>query len=308
MRRGPGYAAGPTNVQAFEPLNRKRLQNEKSETPLVADYHVHTPYCGHAQGKIVDYIETALAVGIAEIGFSDHLGRYYLAKNQRKRYWDWGMRERDIARYFSELLDLQEAYEDRITVRIGLEMDYIEGAEQIAEAICSHYPFDFLLGSIHCLPVLGWRHISEYVKADQRQVYEAYFDAVRSGVQSKLFQSLAHIDFIWRYVAWPEAPQDLMEEYISNAVSLAEKNNVCVEINANGFLWSQINDGRNYNLFDMTIEAVKKHNASVTIGSDAHTPNLVGKAFPQILAILKSKGIETFSVFEQKQGRRTRLG
>jgi histidinol phosphatase-like PHP family hydrolase len=91
-------------------------------------------------------------------------------------------------------------------------------------------------------------------------------------------------------------------------VSLAEKNNVCVEINANGFLWSQINDGRNYNLFDMTIEAVKKHNASVTIGSDAHTPNLVGKAFPQILAILKSKGIETFSVFEQKQGRRTRLG
>ncbi len=275
---------------------------------MIADYHVHTPYCGHAQGKTVDYINAAIAVGLSEIGFSDHLGRYYLTKHQRKRYWDWGMRERDIARYFSELLDLKEAFEDRITVRIGLEVDYIEGAEQLAEEIVSRYPFDFLLGSIHCLPVLGWRHVSQYVKVDQKQVYKAYFEAAAAAARSNLFQSLAHIDFIWRYVPWPDAPRPMMEEYISSTVQLAAKNHTCIEVNANGFLWAQINDDWKYNLFDMTLDAVKKHNATVTIGSDAHTPELVAKSFPQIIDNLKSKGIETVSVFEQRQGRQVKLG
>ncbi len=28
---------------------------------MLADYHVHTPYCGHAKGKIIEYIEAAIA-------------------------------------------------------------------------------------------------------------------------------------------------------------------------------------------------------------------------------------------------------
>ena len=275
---------------------------------MIADYHVHTPYCGHAQGKTIDYIETAIKLGIAEIGFSDHLGRYYLAKNQKKRYWDWGMRERDIARYFSELLDLKETFEDRITVRIGMEIDYIEGAEQIAEEITSRYPFDYLLGSIHCLPVLGWRHLSQYVKVDPKYVYEAYFDAVKSALRSHLFQSLAHIDFLWRYVPWPDAQMVRLEEYISESVALAAEQGTCIEINANGFLWSQMEDFKGYDLFDILLELIKKHKACFTIGSDAHTPELVGKAFPQIISLLKSKGFEDFSVFEQKQIKQVKLG
>jgi HisJ family histidinol phosphate phosphatase len=54
------------------------------------DYHVHTPYCGHAHGKIIHYIDSAIENGIQEIGFADHLGRYYLTPAQKRRYWDWG--------------------------------------------------------------------------------------------------------------------------------------------------------------------------------------------------------------------------
>jgi histidinol-phosphatase (PHP family) len=275
---------------------------------LIADYHVHTPYCGHAQGKTVNYIGAAITLGLAEIGFSDHLGRYYLAKNQRKRYWDWGMRERDIARYFSELLDLKETFADRITVRIGLEIDYIEGAEQLVEEIVSRYPFDFLLGSIHCLPVIGWHHVSQYVNVAPTAVYEAYFDAAKSAIRSGLFQSLAHLDFLWRYVPWPDAPQSLMEEYIYGTVALAAKHGSCIEVNSNGFLWSHMDNFKKYDLFDIMLGVIKKHKACITIGSDAHRPELVGKAFPQIIPLLKAKGIEGFSVFDQKQRRQVKFG
>jgi histidinol-phosphatase (PHP family) len=275
---------------------------------LIVDYHVHTPYCGHAQGKTIDYIESALAAGIDELGFSDHLGRYYLGKVQKKRYWDWGMRERDIARYFSELLDLREAYEDRITIRIGLEIDYIEGAEHLLEQIVSHYPFDFLLGSIHCLPSLGWRHISEYVKVNPTHAYAAYFEAIESAIESGMFQSIAHLDFIWRYVEWKDAPEEIMRQYISDSVKASAKNGTNIEVNANGFLWSQINDYRLFDPFDILIESIRKHRAGITLGSDAHTPGLVGKAFPQIIDLLKKKGIDSVSLFDQKQVKKAKLG
>jgi histidinol-phosphatase (PHP family) len=275
---------------------------------LIVDYHVHTPYCGHARGKTIDYIESAIRAGISEIGFSDHLGRYYLGTAQKKRYWDWGMQERDIARYFSEILDLREAYDGRITIRIGLEVDYIEGAEHLLEEIVSHYPFDFLLGSIHCLPAFGWRHISEYVKVNPLQVYAAYFEAAESAIRSGMFQSLAHIDFIWRYVAWPDAPREILVEHISEAVKLSAASATDIEVNANGFLWSQINDALKYDLFNLLLDLVKTHKAGITIGSDAHTPDLVGKAFPQIISLLKKKGIDTISLFDQKQRKKARLG
>ena len=172
---------------------------------MFADYHVHTPYCGHAKGKIIDYVHSAIAAGIEEIGFSDHLGRYYLTKQQKARYWDWGMDERNVARYVAELLDMREVFRDRIAIRIGLEVDYVEGVEDLIGPIVGRYPFDFMLGSVHCLPQLGWRHLSSYAKAaDTAVIYKEYFRVARAALRSGAFNALAHPDFIWRYVDWPK--------------------------------------------------------------------------------------------------------
>ena len=37
-----------------------------------ADYHMHTPLCGHALGEPFEYADQALKLGLTEIGFSDH--------------------------------------------------------------------------------------------------------------------------------------------------------------------------------------------------------------------------------------------
>ena len=36
------------------------------------DYQVHTSLCGHATGKMEEYVERAIELGLAEIGFSGH--------------------------------------------------------------------------------------------------------------------------------------------------------------------------------------------------------------------------------------------
>ena len=41
---------------------------------------------------------------------------------------------------------------DRIAVKIGLEIDYIEGAEDLLAPFFDNFTLDFCLCSIHCIP------------------------------------------------------------------------------------------------------------------------------------------------------------
>ena len=264
---------------------------------MIVDYHVHTPYCGHAHGQIIQYIQTAILKGISEIGFSDHLGRYYLSKIQKRRYWDWGMGERDLARYFKELSDLKEVFSNQIKIKIGLEIDYVEGAEEILMRIIDKYPLDFCIGSIHCLPRFSWEHLSEIKESDTGLIYADYFRLVRAALKCKIFNSIAHIDFIWRYIKWPPQGKEMVFNEIADTIKTAAEYNTCVEINANGYVWAKANQMHPNDPFDFFLEQIKLLNANITIGSDAHEPFLVGKAFPAIIALLKDKGINTVSCF-----------
>jgi histidinol-phosphatase (PHP family) len=257
---------------------------------------------------MVEYVEAAILAGITEMGFSDHLGRYYLGKAQRKRYWDWGMPERDLARYFNEVMDIKALFADRIVIRFGLEVDYIEGAEHLVENIVSHYPFDYLLGSIHCIPALGWEHLSQYSKSDPEKTYKMYFSAARSAIQSGLFQSLAHIDFLWRYSIWPQSRPLELADYINDVVSTSKNSTTDLEINANGFIWSRAHYVKEFDPFDLFLESICSHKARITMGSDAHAPQMVAKHFPEIVTLLKSKDINQVSLFERKNRKLADLG
>jgi histidinol-phosphatase (PHP family) len=276
---------------------------------MLADYHVHTPYCGHARGKIIEYVRAAAALGLSEIGFADHLGRYYLTPTQRRRYWDWGMDEPTVARYVAELLELREMFRREIRIRIGLEVDYVEGAEDLLEPIVARFPFDFLLCSVHCIPQFGWKHLASYAKSCETSlIYKEYFRLARAALRSGLFHSLAHPDFIWRYVGWPRFDAAMPLREIAETVAVAGETGRCIEINANGWLWSRANEAEGRDPFETLIEQCGKLEVPVSIGSDAHEPAMVGKLFPELVAMLKKKGITTFTCFSEGKMRKEDLG
>jgi len=264
---------------------------------LIADYHVHTPYCGHAHGAILEYIRSAITLGLKEIGFADHLGRYYLTKTQKRRYWDWGMDERGVSKYVAELLDLRDMLADQITIRIGLEVDYVEGAEELVEPILKQFPLDFCLCSVHCLPRFSWKHIANYKEQNVIQLYQEYFSVVRAAMHCGLFHSLAHLDFIWRYLAWPENDGAAIFDEIAATVKTASEMGCRMEINANGYLWSQNKIVDSKDPFDVFIRTLSQRNVPITLGSDAHEPKMVGKAFPKIIDYLHRRGVTTFTRF-----------
>jgi histidinol-phosphatase (PHP family) len=275
---------------------------------LRADYHVHTPYCGHAHGKIVQYIESAIAAGIDEIGFADHLGRYYLTQTQRRRYWDWGMNERDITRYFTELSELKEIYENQIKIRIGLEVDYIEGAEDMLVPLLEACPFDFSLGSIHCLPKFGWKHLADYKEEDTIRFYNEYFRTIRLAIESKLFSSIAHTDFIWRHIKWPSNLLiEILYKELEKVIETAFQNGGILEVNANGYIWSKMHNVNGYDPYDYFLELIGTNGVGITLGSDAHEPGLVGKSFSELISVLKEKSITMVSCFSEGKEKKLEL-
>ena len=276
---------------------------------MLADYHVHTPYCGHAKGTILEYIQTGISLGLHEIGFADHLGRYYLTPTQRRRYWDWGMDEHDLSRYVAELLELREIYEDRIRIKIGLEVDYIEGTEDLLESIIGRYPFDYLLCSVHCLPTVGWKHLADYSKTvDTTFVFQEYFRVARAALRSGVFNALAHPDFIWRYVEWPHRAAAMPFDEIAGLVKAAAEVKGIIEINSNGYLWSRDHVLEEGDPFETLVDQCRRFQVPVSLGSDAHEPMMVGKLFPEVIGVLQQKGIRSFACFSEGKSRREMLG
>lgn len=249
----------------------------KRGTPENSDYHVHTTYCGHARGTIDEYVESAIACGLSEICFTDHLGRYYLSDSERERYYDWGMSEYDISSYISDVTGAQRRYKDKISIKIGMEVDFIEGAENMVRNIIDVYPLDFVLGSIHCIPSLGLKHLHNYSGEDEEALLSEYFSTATALMESKLFDSFAHPDAIFRYAQFSEQHIPIVQECIGKLVDNARENDCLLELNGNSFIRRNECSIGQFNAYDFFIETLKNNSVAVSIGSDAHCPEDVGR-------------------------------
>ncbi len=267
------------------------------------DYHMHAPYCGHAQGKTIEYVQSAIAQKLDQICFTDHLGRYYLTASQQKRYWNWGMDEDKIPRYVEEVCALRDVYQSRIDIRVGIEADYIEGAEDKLGSILAQHPFDFVLGSVHCIPRFGWEHLSDVTVKDAQELYRAYFETVAQALRSGLFQAIAHVDFIWRSIKLPPGSFPFVRDLISALCEVAGSTNTALEINVNGYLWSQMNQTAEPDVYTHFVEQIRHNAVMVTLGSDAHAPKNVAKNYDQVIPYLHNLGIRSVATYKNKRMR-----
>lgn len=100
------------------------------------DYHMHTTYCdGTASSE--EMVQAAIAQGLTEVGISGHSHTPFDES--------YCMSHETTQVYRRELEALREKYADRISVKIGLEMDRYSDADTAG--------FDYLIGSVHYIRV-----------------------------------------------------------------------------------------------------------------------------------------------------------
>ena len=111
-----------------------------------ADYHLHTPLCRHATGWPVDFAARAVDLGLDEIGFADH-------NPMPELFDDWRMRLDELPRYFEAVQNARALF-PQLTIRIGLECDFIEGRQSWIEKLSAMAEWDYLIGSVYSLSTL----------------------------------------------------------------------------------------------------------------------------------------------------------
>jgi len=259
------------------------------------DYHTHHERCGHAVGKLEDYVRKGIEIGLGQIGLSDHMPLLHV--NPDEYYPGMAMAMEELPRYVEECLRLKEKYKDQIDVRVGLEGDYIEGYEEEIERIVNGYPWDYVIGSVHFL--------GEWDISDSRQqhhwegkrvadVYERYYDAVQKAARTGFYQFIGHLDVIKRFGRVPEEDMSALER---ETVDVIRAHDLAIELNASGLAMPCAEMFPSRRILAYCLE----RGVPLTIGSDAHHPDNVARNLDKAADTLRELGFRELAVFSGKR-------
>lgn len=259
------------------------------------DLHTHHDRCGHAEGVIRDYIESAISEGLQVIGISDHSP--YFADEADQPWPGIAMASSEFPAYVAEVLKLKEQYKDKIEVLLGVESDFFPEHIEEYRAIYEKYPFDYIIGSVHRSEGVSifnrnrWKGLS---KAEKIRSKEIYYDLIRQSAESGMFQVLGHIDAMKGY--YPEFSR-LQTAAVDETLKVIGETGMAIEINTSG----KTKHCGGWYPSDDILERALHYGVSVTFGSDAHVPSRVGDELELVKQRLKEIGFKQWVFFRQKQ-------
>jgi histidinol-phosphatase (PHP family) len=266
---------------------------------VIVDYHMHLrngrEEIAHDTWSVDPFVEAACAAGVDEIGFTEHV--YYF--KQTRTLWTVPYQaERCVYDLESYADAIAQARARGLPVKLGLEVDYVPGHEEETRALLAPYPWDYLLGSVHFidgLAVDGEPRLHDELGVEG--AWRCYFDGLADAARSRLFDSLSHPDLV--KVFGDRAPDF---DYGPIADAIAESG-VAVEVSTAG-LRKPV--GELYPHPDL-LAAFRVRGVPVTTGSDAHSPDVVGRDFDRARELLRAAGYETVTVFERRSARQEPL-
>ena len=252
------------------------------------DYHIHTTF-SDGRSSPEDYIAPAIAAGLSEIGFSEHLSLF-------KENQDWCMNPSNISTYL-EYINRLKGNTNNIQIKTGLEIDFIPGKEKEIESFLLNLNLDYRIGSVH---YLGEKTVDVgpefYEGKNIDKLYEEYFDLVIAAASSGLFDIIGHCDYIRIYGFKPDSdPEPLYRKL----VKILKKNDVAYELNTNG---------RNKPIADFYpdrrfLHIFKEENIPVCVNSDAHMPGRTAQYFDEAYELLRYTGFTEMAVFKARERR-----
>lgn len=222
---------------------------------MTYNFHTHTYLCGHANGNIEDYIETAIKGGIKHMGFSEHIP--YICSDGYES--DFRLQMSDIQTYFSEIRWLREKYRADIDIKIGFEIELypLFFEETVKNAV--EYGAEYLIQGQHFLDEEHPDGVHIITETKDTVVLKKYADNVIMGIKSGVITYIAHPDMI-NFVG----EDKVFDEQVRRICVSSREHNIPLEINCMG-----IRCNRNYP--DPRFWKIAgEEKAPVVIGFDSH--------------------------------------
>lgn len=274
---------------------------------MLTDYHLHlrqddleASAAEHFTAENVDrYLAAAEEHGIAELGVSEHVYRFA----QALAVWDHPF-------WKEQATDDLDAYADFVRttpLRLGIEADFIPGAEDRMASLLGGCDFDYVVGSVHFLGARAVDHEGYDVweaEGDPDRVWSRYFETLAEAARSGLFDILAHPDLVKIWGSGRPAPARDPRFYYEPAVEAIAESGIAVEVSTAG-LRKPVGEIYPSPAFaEMCVEV----GAEFALSSDAHSPEQVGYGYEAAMAFLEGLGVERITVFERRNRRAEAIG
>lgn len=247
---------------------------------MLVDYHVHT--LGHdtfhqSNEELALYCQTALSRGLKEVGFAEH--NYYCHD------------------FNPERLLIQARRFPALTIRVGVEVDYVPGREAEIRAFLRERSFDFVIGSVHQVDGFSFdeeRNIPEYAKWETTDLFRRYYACVAQAAGSGLFDIIGHLDLIkiFNFVPVQDA-LDLARPALA-AISAA---GLCIELNTNG----RHRPAHDFYPTQALLTECQRLGIPLSLGSDAHRPTDVGRDIRLAAALAWRAGYRKVATFSNRK-------
>ena len=230
------------------------------------DSHIHTEFSADSEMRAADALREAAKQGLGLV-FTEHLDYDYPSAGTEEFIFD-------PEAYWTKYEPLRADG----TLLLGVEMGMMASAREKNAAFLRRVPFDFVLASIHFLDVKDLYYPETFEGREKCEMYHEYFTVMRDEIYAHPFiNALAHIDYIARNAPFdnPEISYGAFTEDIDAVLRALVETDTAIEINTRRI-------GTPRGVKELAPVYRRYHELGghyVTIGSDAHVPDAVGRNY-----------------------------
>jgi len=260
---------------------------------MLVDYHTHHYRCGHADGQMREYVEAAIAAGLVEIGVSDHSPIYHLHDDPHPLPRT-AMHQHELPHYIADMVAVQQQFANRMTVRLGVESDYVLGWDAHYRTLWQRYPLDYVIGSVHWLG--QWSIFNPQVPPGRTpdDMYAEYLHTTQAAARSGAYDIIGHLDGI---KTAGHLPTHRITALLEETVRVLAAANVVIELNTSG--WRKL-IAECYPRPEL-LACCHHYGVPVTLGSDAHRPEHVAAGFQEARTLLTDVGYREIVTFRHRE-------
>jgi histidinol-phosphatase (PHP family) len=275
---------------------------------VLTDYHVHlrpdeddTPAARYfTAANAENYRTVAAERGIEELGVAEHIHRFTQALDVWRHPW-WQRWARDDVDAYCAFV------REETDLRLGIEADFVAGAEDRLANFLEAREWDYVVGSVHfvrdeAIDMEDWSVWGRGESAEK--VWRRYFETLAEAARSGLYDIMAHPDLVKVWGTDAPVPEGDLRRYYEPAIEGFLDGGVAVEVSTAGLRKpvGEIYPARGF--LELAVEA----GLPVALSSDAHTADQLGYRYEDAVALLEQVGIGELSVFERRERRAEPIG
>lgn len=268
--------------------------------PITADYHLHSSFSGDSDTPMEAQILSGIAHGLTEMCFTEHYDPDYPYENTPDV--PEGYFELDLEAYRAQFLKMKEKYADRIDLYFGIEIGLQPHlGSRLRDYFSKNRDFDFVIGSTHVSARMDPYDAVFFEGRTEENAFRQYFiDEYNSLKSFHDVNTCGHLDYVVRYGRNHDRDYsyEQYKDVIDPILQLLVDNGIALEINT-----SALSKGcREFNPCRDAVRQYRKMGGELfTIGSDAHTPEMIAYSFDRAARFLEEEGIRYYAVFHGRK-------